>query len=326
MLTTHQSQQHFLRVWKEQYLHPFETCIMGLQVRKKSNCDCGQQALWRCQDCCGCLEMCATCLRKTHLRLPWHRVQVWTSNSFYSDSWLHKVGVKLYGGHDGHPCPCLEVNSSSNETNDARGCEEALKDQNADVDDAGSWEDIEDETQSMHSSAMHRLMSSIGQLPPVAERNDAILRVVDISGIHDIAVQYCRCPNAVPKYIQLLELKLYPSSYNIPRTAFTFNLLDDFQNHNLVCKTSAHNYFTLLRRKTNNVFPAMIAVRFHIEYFDLMFILIQFFRTAIESSCVYHDSGAYLITGVVVALHTTAEIHPQATSTRCSARPAHSQM
>lgn len=87
-----------------------------------------------------------------------------------------------------------------------------------------------------------------------------IMVIVDISGVHEIPVRLCSCPNAKPADEQLLHMGLYPATSRRPRTAFTFALLDDALLTNKECKTSIMNYFNKIRRLTNDVFSHAVPV------------------------------------------------------------------
>jgi hypothetical protein len=92
--------------------------------------------------------------------------------------------------------------------------------------------------------------------PPVQDwRGNPYAVIVDISGIHHLTVQYCRCDGHKPDDEQMLELGFFPASFKRSRTFFTFRLLDDFRLDNLESKTSAYQYYAKLRRVTSPAFP-----------------------------------------------------------------------
>ena len=93
-----------------------------------------------------------------------------------------------------------------------------------------------------------------------AYRNDRMIVVVDIEGVHELPFTFCACPNAPRDDIQLLELGYYPATSTLPKTVFTPRLLDDFLLSNKECKTAARNYYNKLRRTTNAAFPHMVPV------------------------------------------------------------------
>ncbi|KIJ65331.1 hypothetical protein HYDPIDRAFT_28041 [Hydnomerulius pinastri MD-312] len=82
-----------------------------------------------------------------------------------------------------------------------------------------------------------------------------LLTVVDISGIHIIAICPCKCLQQSPFRAQLLEVGLYPATQKSPRTVFTFQLLESFRLMNLECKVTAMSFYKYLRRVTDPVLP-----------------------------------------------------------------------
>jgi hypothetical protein len=63
---------------------------------------------WRCTDCFPALVLCKDCCRRSHQRLPFHRIQKWTGK-YFIPSWLREVGVGLSLGHSGDLCPTQSV-------------------------------------------------------------------------------------------------------------------------------------------------------------------------------------------------------------------------
>lgn len=84
--------------------------------------------------------------------------------------------------------------------------------------------------------------------------------IVDITGVHELPVVFCSCPNADTLDMQLLRMGFYPATARKPKTAFSFRVLDDFLLTNKECKTSAMNYWNKIRRTTNDIFPHMVPV------------------------------------------------------------------
>ncbi|KAG2066573.1 hypothetical protein BDR04DRAFT_1029810, partial [Suillus decipiens] len=56
----------------------------------------------------------------------------------------------------------------------------------------------------------------------------------------------CHCPNAMSSDIQMFQHEFFPASFNRPKTAFTFRVLDDFLLDNLECSTLVMNYYSKL--------------------------------------------------------------------------------
>ncbi|KAG1786208.1 uncharacterized protein HD556DRAFT_1449943 [Suillus plorans] len=69
-------------------------------------------------------------------------------------------------------------------------------------------------------------------------------------------------PGAGAADIQLFKMGLFPASFLEPKTAFTFDVLNDFLLDNLECGTSAMNYYSKLRRMTTTVFPHLVPDRY----------------------------------------------------------------
>jgi hypothetical protein len=93
-----------------------------------------------------------------------------------------------------------------------------------------------------------------------AKSGNPLLTVVDQSGIFDLEVLHCICPNAAAKHEQLFNTALFPSSFKQVETAFTFAVLDDFLANNLECKTTAQQYYSKLQSITNWMFPDSVQV------------------------------------------------------------------
>lgn len=89
---------------------------------------------------------------------------------------------------------------------------------------------------------------------PSAEPPQSLL-VIDINGVHHLRVQYCDCketPGWVPYYRQLLRIGWYPASFDRPRTAFTFDLLDHYHGLTLQGKLNLYDFHSSIVQKTNN--------------------------------------------------------------------------
>jgi hypothetical protein len=84
--------------------------------------------------------------------------------------------------------------------------------------------------------------------------------IVDRSGVHDLPVHWCRCPHHLSDDRQLFAMGLFPATFKLIKTAFTFHVLNDFRIENLECKTAALNFYNKLRRMTSNSFPDLVKV------------------------------------------------------------------
>lgn len=87
-----------------------------------------------------------------------------------------------------------------------------------------------------------------------------LITAVHYTGVFDLEVLYCICPNASDTDEQLLQAQMLPSSFKNIETVFTFQVLDDFLTDNLECKTTAQQYFSKLQSVTNRMFPDNVPV------------------------------------------------------------------
>jgi hypothetical protein len=87
-----------------------------------------------------------------------------------------------------------------------------------------------------------------------------LLTLINQTGVFDMEVLFCVCPNAEARDEQLLRAGLLSSSFKQIETAFTFSVLDDFLTDNLECKTTAQQYYSKLQSITNWMFPDHVPV------------------------------------------------------------------
>jgi len=90
--------------------------------------------------------------------------------------------------------------------------------------------------------------------------NNPVITIINRSGIHEIGVRWCCCPNAPKHDMQLMVAGLFPATFRNPKTAFTFWVLEEFHLDNLECKTTPSQFIRPLRRLTNNEFPNTVPV------------------------------------------------------------------
>jgi hypothetical protein len=60
--------------------------------------------------------------------------------------------------------------------------------------------------------------------------------------------------------MQLMMEGLFPATFHQPKTVFTFQVLEDYHLDNLECKTTPNQFFSHLRRLTNDEFPNTVLV------------------------------------------------------------------
>jgi len=89
---------------------------------------------------------------------------------------------------------------------------------------------------------------------------DRRMDLVHVNGVFEHCVRFCKCPDASSEHEQLFVHRLFPSTFDRPKTAFTLDVLDYFGIDAMECKTSAQSFFQKLRRVTNNAFPDEVPV------------------------------------------------------------------
>ncbi|KAG1818253.1 hypothetical protein EV424DRAFT_1324062 [Suillus variegatus] len=76
--------------------------------------------------------------------------------------------------------------------------------------------------------------------------------VIDVHGVHGIALDFCGCASAQIRYKQLLRTRWYPATTSDPRTAATFTLMEHFHLLSFESKVSAYEFYHSLARQNNN--------------------------------------------------------------------------
>ena len=112
-----------------------------------------------------------------------------------------------------------------------------------------------------------------GSGPPCPKNDnlfgDRLMTMVHFNGVFEHCVRFCRCKGASSDHEQLFVHRLFPSTFDRPETAFTFDLLDCYEIDAVECKTSAQSFFHKLRRFTNNAFPDDVPVGLAICFISL---------------------------------------------------------
>ncbi|KIM56213.1 hypothetical protein SCLCIDRAFT_74076, partial [Scleroderma citrinum Foug A] len=88
------------------------------------------------------------------------------------------------------------------------------------------------------------------------------LTLVHTNGVHFCDIWYCSCDGSEESHLQLMMAGLFPATMKSPRSAFTFQVLDDFIRDNVECGTTAMNYYSKLQRLTSNAFPHAVPNRY----------------------------------------------------------------
>ncbi|KAG1889757.1 uncharacterized protein F5891DRAFT_987250 [Suillus fuscotomentosus] len=151
------------------------------------------------------------------------------NGGFFEETSLTKMGMEIYLGHQGKPCPVLgEIHE---------------------------WEDTDEPIYQPEED-----LPTILELPFLNSKQ--CITIVDKSGVHSLMIRFCRCLNACTTDKQLFEMGMFPASFTWPKTAFTFSVLDGFALDNLECGTSAMNYYNKLRRMMSSIFPQLVPDRY----------------------------------------------------------------
>ncbi|KAF8873570.1 hypothetical protein BD779DRAFT_1476948 [Infundibulicybe gibba] len=66
--------------------------------------------------------------------------------------------------------------------------------------------------------------------------------VIDVNGIHDVALDFCNCEIAQHHFVQLLRYRWLPATVSNPKTACTFRALKHFQLLSFESKVSGFEY------------------------------------------------------------------------------------
>ena len=77
--------------------------------------------------------------------------------------------------------------------------------------------------------------------------------ILDISGVHEVSLDFCGCEDAQPRHVQLLRSRLFPATGVSPRTAATFRLMEHYHILHNQTKASGFEFYNTLDRRSNNM-------------------------------------------------------------------------
>ena len=92
------------------------------------------------------------------------------------------------------------------------------------------------------------------------------MTIMHEGGVHRFSVRFCSCHSPKKDHEQLLEARLWPASWGLPQTAFSFGVMEQFQLLSVKCTISAHDFFAYLASTTDSEFPADVTVCFHLYF------------------------------------------------------------
>jgi len=76
--------------------------------------------------------------------------------------------------------------------------------------------------------------------------------VIHSNGMHDLSVQFCGCTDSKSPDLQLFAFRLFPATVNLPQTAFSFEVLEQFRFLHLEGKTSVYTFMKSISRLTDD--------------------------------------------------------------------------
>jgi len=105
--------------------------------------------------------------------------------------------------------------------------------------------------------------STMPDAPNCDALNNQYIRVVHTNGIHHIALVSCLCQGDDKITTDLIYAGWMPTSFVRVRTIFTCAVLDHFRCCNLEMRSSAYQFFQLMRRFTNPLAPSKVVNLYH---------------------------------------------------------------
>ncbi|KIK66964.1 hypothetical protein GYMLUDRAFT_157098, partial [Collybiopsis luxurians FD-317 M1] len=93
------------------------------------------------------------------------------------------------------------------------------------------------------------------QRPCMVQSPPETFVVLDVTGIHTVALRLCQCQHTLPLREQLLHSHLWPATVGLPQTAASFKLLENFQLLSFMSKVSAEEMYHTLKCLTDKWVP-----------------------------------------------------------------------
>jgi hypothetical protein len=76
--------------------------------------------------------------------------------------------------------------------------------------------------------------------------------VIDVTGVHNVNVNYCLCDSKIEWWQQLMRVCWWPGTVRDPKTCATFGVVRLFRTLNCLGKVSAHDFLRSLELLSNN--------------------------------------------------------------------------
>ncbi|KAF8256537.1 hypothetical protein EI94DRAFT_1711089 [Lactarius quietus] len=199
---------------RDRYLHLLLEMEGVTQAPKCSVCDRAMEV--KCSDCIRGTYFCKACCLQSHRSSPFHWMSQWTGSHFMPGS-LYSLGFVLCLGHQGHPCPVtVEGIQAAEKAHHSKKKSMQTK--------PASHKAINEETSPspelpdisnayLPAESLHYLSEPLfGHANPLIDRShgnskrlrtaalgNPLLTVVHQSGVFNMEVLYCICPNAGEK-------------------------------------------------------------------------------------------------------------------------------
>ncbi|KAJ7690306.1 hypothetical protein B0H16DRAFT_1353744, partial [Mycena metata] len=97
----------------------------------------------------------------------------------------------------------------------------------------------------------HGVNRGVCAVPLPATGDDFV--IVDIHGVHDVALDYCGCGTGGHPTVQLLRAHLWPATSTNPKTAATFAVLRQYHVMSFESKCSGLEFYRSLERQNDNL-------------------------------------------------------------------------
>ncbi|KAF8137999.1 hypothetical protein K438DRAFT_2119507 [Mycena galopus ATCC 62051] len=92
----------------------------------------------------------------------------------------------------------------------------------------------------------------VGYGCPNSVRGNKVFVVIDVTGVHTVAVNFCHCDSRVEHRQQLMRVRWWPATVRDPQTCTTFAVVRLFQILNCLGKVAAHDFLRSLELLSNN--------------------------------------------------------------------------
>jgi len=227
-------------------------------------------------------------MRHIHKANPLHRIERWTG-AHYRPAELWEVGTYLSIPHREGNNPCDVMNFQQEFLEHFEVGKDKVDQHHMEQTSGNEWADeMEppggqrgqhdvDETPHVDDEEANEILNNTPvmrpYLPPMPTAtgpgalpipnrdalNNSYVRIVHTNGIHNLALVACHCQGSQSLPLDLVACRFMPASFTNIRTLFSAEVLDYSHLCNLELKSSAYQFYQLLRRLTLPGAPADVA-------------------------------------------------------------------